>query len=53
MDLAAEGKKLDQDALELMYQLKTGRLLRASVAVGHLLSTSMRCGRADGIDQFR
>ena len=31
IDIAAEGQYLDQDSLEHMYRLKTGRLLRASV----------------------
>jgi len=31
MDMAAEGHHLEQDSLEQMYRLKTGRLLRASV----------------------
>jgi geranylgeranyl diphosphate synthase type II len=31
MDLAAEGRRLDQAELEHIYRLKTGRLLRASV----------------------
>jgi geranylgeranyl diphosphate synthase type II len=31
MDMAAEGRQLDQNSLEQMYRLKTGRLLRASV----------------------
>ncbi len=33
-DLAAEGKPLDADALEQMHSLKTGALIRASVAAG-------------------
>jgi farnesyl diphosphate synthase len=31
IDIAAEGRHLDQESLEQMYRLKTGRLLRASV----------------------
>lgn len=31
IDMAAEGHRLEQDSLEQMYRLKTGRLLRASV----------------------
>ena len=36
IDLASVGKALDADALETMHRMKTGALLRASVALGAL-----------------
>lgn len=44
LDLAAEGRALDVDALARVHALKTGALLRASVAIGGLLA---RCTAAE------
>ena len=33
LDLAAEGRRLDVEELEAMYRMKTGRLIRASIAM--------------------
>lgn len=38
IDLAAVGKKLDQQALEVMHRHKTGALIEASIALGALAS---------------
>jgi len=40
VDLESVGKKLDLNALQSMHKLKTGALIRASVALGALASTN-------------
>lgn len=44
IDLASEGKKIDEQALEEMYRLKTGALLEAACVSGCLLA-----GREDEV----
>lgn len=51
IDLASVGQSLDQAALEAMHRLKTGALLRASVAMGAMTGSVSASVKAD-LDDF-
>jgi geranylgeranyl pyrophosphate synthase len=51
LDLAAEGQRLDQAALEQVHRHKTGALIRAAVALGALAAGADAVQRA-ALDHF-
>jgi len=52
MDLAAEGHALPAEEIEIMYSLKTGALIHASVVSAALLRDDLPTERASAIDAF-
>jgi farnesyl diphosphate synthase len=52
MDLAAEGQELTAAEIELMYALKTGALIHASVGSIALLSEQLPAAQASAIEAF-
>ena len=52
IDLANVGKNIDQASLEHMHQLKTGALIRASVALGGLCCEDIEDTALTALDQY-
>lgn len=52
IDLAAEGKRLSRSEVELMYALKTGALIHASVVSACLLAPDLNPVHAESLDRF-
>ncbi len=52
LDLAGEGRELSVDEIELMYAMKTGALIHASVVAATILSDNVSDERVAAIDAF-
>ncbi len=52
MDLAAEGNLVDSKQLELMYTLKTGRLIRSAIMMPSYCATGIAQSDLDALDRY-
>ena len=52
LDLSAEGKVLEQDALEFMYALKTGALIRAAIVSACIVADDLDAERRAALQRF-